>query len=86
MTYFLQGEHTPEQCLNALDKLADKAPQTLESMSFSCMSGEHKAYGFVEASSESDALGRIPADLRGGTRAIKVDRFTPEQIRAFHQK
>ncbi|MDO8691755.1 MAG: hypothetical protein Q7R39_17410 [Dehalococcoidia bacterium] len=86
MTYFVQQEHTPEQCLSALDDLAGKSPQVLESMNFSCMAGEHKGYAFVEASSESEALGKVPTDLRGGSRAIKVDKFTPDQIRSFHQK
>lgn len=86
MTYFVQQEHTPEQCLKALDEMAGESPKLLETTQFACNSGEHRGYSFVEAYSDSDAIGKLPTSLREGAKAVKVDRFTPEQIRSFHQK
>lgn len=85
MTYLIEGEHTKEECLRSLDELSETSPQLLDKSYLGCMSGEHKSYAFVEASSESEIHDMIPAGLRGKTRVVKVDRFTPEQIRSFHQ-
>ena len=86
MTYLIEQEHTKEECLHALDELSESSPRLLESSYLGCMSGEHKGYAFIEASSESEAIGMLPSDLRGKARATKVDQFTPDQIRSFHQK
>jgi len=85
MNYVIEGQHTKEECLTALDELADRSPRLLDSCYLSCMSGEHKNYCFVEAGSDSEVQEMIPPTLRERSRYIKVDRFTPEQIRSFHQ-
>jgi hypothetical protein len=49
------------------------------------MSGDHTGYVIVEAGSESEARENVPSFLRGKARIVKVDKFTPEQIKSFHQ-
>jgi hypothetical protein len=85
MNYVIEQEHTKEECLQALDQLAESSPRLLDSCYLGCKTGEHKAYCIVEAVNDSEVREMVPSTLRGKSHFIKVDRFTPEQIRSFHQ-
>jgi len=50
------------------------------------MAGDHTGYAIVEARSESEVRETIPVFLAGKARVIKLNKFTPEQIREFHTK
>jgi hypothetical protein len=39
----------------------------------------------VSAGNETAARNMVPSMVRGKARVVKVDRFTPEQIRAMHK-
>ena len=84
--YFVESKHTPEECLRALDEILAKGPDVLSKVEWGCMAGDHTGYSIVEARSETDALANVPAFLRGKARAVKLTKFTPEQIRTFHEK
>jgi len=84
--YFVESPHTAQECLRALDEILSKGPEILEKYEWGCMAGDHTGYAIVEAPSESDARETIPAFLRGKARVVKMNRFTPEQIREFHKK
>ncbi|MGE5189433.1 MAG: hypothetical protein ACM3NF_05195 [Gemmatimonadota bacterium] len=84
--YFVESKHTPEECLRALDEILAKGPKVLSSVEWGCMAGDHTGYSIVEARSEADALANVPTFLRGKARVVKLNRFTPEQIKSFHQK
>lgn len=84
--YFVESKHTQEECLRALDEILAKGPEVLSKVEWGCMAGDHTGYSIVEARSETEALANIPKFLRGKARAVKLNKFTPEQIRAFHQK
>jgi len=83
-TYLVISPHTPEQCLAALDHLV--AERQLSKFEFGCKHGDHTGYARVEAASPEEALAIVPASERANARAIPLDRFTPEQIRALHHK
>lgn len=83
--FLVESPHTPEECLAALDKMA-VTPGTLAKFDWGCMAGDHTGYAIVDAANESAALESIPASMRSGAKAIKLNKFTPEQIKAFHQK
>ncbi len=85
MDYIIEQQHTKEECLQALDDLALRSPQLLSSCYLTCTTGEHKGYCFVEGSSESEVREMVPPSLREKARVIRADRYTPEQIRSFHQ-
>jgi len=40
----------------------------------------------VKAASVEEALAIVPTPDRSAVRAIELERFTPEQIRAYHQE
>ncbi|MDR3611453.1 MAG: hypothetical protein P4L27_12875 [Ignavibacteriaceae bacterium] len=81
--YMVEIRHTPEECLNVLDKIKDKDAKLLQKMEWGCMSGDHTGYMVVNASSEQDALKGIPADFNA--KAYKLAKFTPKQIEEFHK-
>ena len=83
--YLIESPHTVGECLRALDEILGRDPGLLAKYDFACMSGEHTGYVIVDAGSESEARENIPSFLRGKARIVKVDKFTPEQIKSFHQ-
>ena len=84
--YFVETPHTQKECLRALDEFVAKGADILDKFSWGCMAGEHTGYAIVEAESESAVQNIIPAFLRDKARTVKVDKFTPEQIKAYHEK
>jgi hypothetical protein len=84
--YFVASPHTPEECLRALDEILEKGPRVLAEYEWGCMTGDHTGYAIVEARSEAEAKATIPAFLEGKARVVKLNKFTPEQIREFHKK
>ena len=85
MNYLIEQEHTKDECLNSLDEIALRSPQLLDSCYFTCSTGQHHGFCFVEASAESEARDMIPTQLRSKSRVVPVDKYSPEQIRSFHQ-
>ncbi len=82
-SYLVIAPHTPEQCLAALDHLADA--KVLERIEFGCESGDHTGYARVDARSAEEALAMVPTAERSSARAVPLTKFTPEQVRAYHQ-
>jgi len=83
-TYLVISPHTPEQCLAALDHLA--AEGQLSKFEFGCKHGDHTGYARVKASSPEEALAIVPENERASARAIPLDQFTAEQVKALHHK
>ncbi|MFZ2224364.1 MAG: hypothetical protein WAV26_06720 [Candidatus Deferrimicrobium sp.] len=84
--YFVELPHTPGECLRALDEILAKGPGVLDKYEWGCMNGDDTGYAIVEARSESEVKATIPAFLGGKARIVKLNKFTPDQIREFHKK
>jgi len=84
--YFVQLPHTPEECLKAMDEVVAKSSKLLAKVNWACMAGDHTGYAFVEAASESAVRDMLPASQRDKARIVKVNKFTAEQIKSFHEK
>lgn len=86
-TYQLESPHTDAECLRALDEISagTRGSELLKKMHFGCMSGVHTGWAVVDAADEAAAKELLPAFLRGRAKAVKVDLFTPEQIKGFHK-
>ena len=84
--YLVESPHTQQECLRALDEILAKGTGVLAEYEWGCMDGDHTGYAIVEARSESEAKETIPAFLAGKARVVKLNKFTPEQIRDFHRK
>ncbi len=84
--YHIESPHTPEECLRALDEILAKGGDVLGKYEWGCMAGDHTGYCVVEAGNESEARKTIPTFLEGKARIVKLNKFTPDQIRSFHKK
>jgi hypothetical protein len=86
MTYIVESRHTPEECLTALDTVLDRSPELLDKLEWGCNTGEHIGWAFLEGNSESDIRGMVPPPLLDKTRIVEVNKYTPDEIRSFHEK
>ncbi len=84
--YLVMEPHTPEECLAVLDDIAEKDRVLLEKFDWGCIEGDHTGYARLDAIDDRAALDLLPAKERVKARVIKLTKFTPEQIRSFHEK
>jgi len=82
--YMLEEPHTPEECLKALDETLAKG--LLDKAEFGCNAGVHNSWTIVEAASDAEAKEMVPSFLRAKARVVKLNKFTPEQLKEFHKK
>ena len=83
--YLVIAPHTAEQCLAALDDIKDHDSALLKKIDWGCAAGDHTGYLTVDADSEEGALRALPEKSRTGARAVKLVKFSPEQIKQVHQ-
>lgn len=85
-TYLIKLPHTADSCLATLDKISKDTSKLLAKIDWGCMSGDHTGYLIVNSKDEKSALEMLPASIRDQAKIEKVDKFTKEQIEAFHKK
>lgn len=83
--YLVISPHTAAECDAALMDVEKIGKDVLAKYDWGCMSGDHTGYLRIQAASEADALKMVPENIRGKARAIKIVKFTPEQIASFHK-
>jgi hypothetical protein len=84
--YMVTSPHTVEECMQALDQVASMGQQNTSQWRWGCMNGDHTGYAFVQADSPEQALRMVPDIVRAKAQVEKVDEFTIDQIRGFHNK
>lgn len=84
--YMVTSPHTPQECMQALDQIASQGQQALSQWKWACKSGNHTAYGIIQADTPEQALKMVPENIRSKARIEKVDEFTVDQIRDMHNK
>ncbi len=78
--YLVTLHHSPEDC-QALHKAIEAQGRDFHSKwEWSCQSGNHTGFALVEARKEAEALELVPQDHRGKARAVKVRKFTMEEV------
>ena len=80
--YLVIAPHTPEQCLAVLDDFNEHDRALLKKVEWGCGAGDHTGYLTIDAA----AVQTLPEKSRAGAHAVKLNKFTPEQIRQFHAK
>ena len=83
--YLVMTSHTPEKCLADLDAVVASKPEMLDRIEWGCKGGDHTGYVIVEAENEQAARQMLPAPMQATARVIKLNRFSVEDIRSFHQ-
>ena len=84
--YVIAAPHTPEECLEDLDKMVAEAPDLLDKFVWGCAQGEHKGWAYVEAESKEELIATLPKSVQEKVKVIEVSKLTPEQIKSFHEK
>jgi hypothetical protein len=84
--FLLISPHTSDQCLKALDAMETSAPKLLAKMDWGCMAGDHTGYVEVEAASVDAARAMLPESARAQAKVVRLNKFTPEEIKKFHTK
>ncbi len=85
-SYLIVSPHTKAECVAALDAVAAKGDAALGQYDWGCMSGDHTGYLKVQASSEQEALAQVPETIRSKAKAIKLNKFTVDQVKSFHSE
>ena len=84
--YMIETSHTKEECLKALDQMMEYNPKKLDKFYWGCSSGIHTGWAMMDADTEKEARDMLPPSMREKARITKVDIFTPQQIRSWHEK
>jgi hypothetical protein len=82
--YLVSMPHTKEECLAALDRVAaDKL--LLDKIDWGCTDGDHTGYVVIEAKNADEALAKVPDADRAKAHAVKLVKFSAEEIRNLHK-
>jgi len=84
-TFEIESSHTPEECLQALDQVNERGPEVLGKFEWGCMAGDHTGWAVIEAESRPRLGDKLPTSILERARIVEVTKFTPEQIRSFHE-
>ena len=84
--YIIQSDHTLEDCVRVLDGFVQAGAHYLESADWGCEYGVHTGWLVVEANDDHDANLMAPPVFRKDAKVVKLNKFTPQQVRDFHNE
>ncbi|MDA1096244.1 MAG: hypothetical protein O3B84_03195 [Chloroflexi bacterium] len=81
--YMIQASHdpAPTACLRMLSAFLDAGAHYLTHAEWGCLDGEHTAWITIEADDDAHARLMVPPMIRRTAKLVKLNMFTPEQIR-----
>ena len=82
--YLVSITHTMEDCISALKAI--EAIGMITRFDWGCADGDHTGWAIIEAESKSQAMMPVPALLREKAHAVKLVKFSPEDVRSMHAK
>ena len=82
--FLIELSHTKEGCARALDEIMGYNPDLLSQLFFGCTTHVHRAWGTLDARSESAVRDMIAPSMRETAQVIPVEQFTAEQIKALY--
>jgi len=77
--------HTPEQCLEQLDKISAKGADILNQFEWGCKSGHHTGYALIEAETDAAVKSMLPMDIQNSAKIIKVNKFSQADLANIHK-
>ena len=83
-TYLVQSPHTKEECLAAIEGVAEKGEEILAKFGWGCNIGDHTGYAIVDVKDKSEAQKLVPEIVRSKASFTKLDKLTTEQLKAYH--
>jgi hypothetical protein len=82
--YLLHATHDPEECIRLLDSYLQAGAHYLTHAEWGCEAGVHEEWIIVEAEDDAGAALMVPPIIRNQAEVVRLNRFTPDQIRAMH--
>jgi hypothetical protein len=80
--YLIISPHTAADCKKALQEVT--AMGYITHFDWGCEDGEHVGWAVIEADNAKEALLVVPTFQRVSAKAVKLKRFSPEDIAAMH--
>jgi len=80
--YLIISPHTEKECAETLKQLLYTGYIT--HFDWGCAVGEHTGWAIIEANSEKEATMVVPPSQRATTRAVRLTKFSPDDIRNMH--
>jgi hypothetical protein len=84
--FLVVAPHQPDDCLDAIEDTIGMGPGFAEAYDWGCRVGDHTGYVFVRADSAAEAIADyVPASLRAGAVARRVERITGRDLRRMRE-
>ena len=83
--YLLECPHTQEDCIEALDSVVALSHSLMDRFDWGCNDEVHVGWVIIEAQDANTARMMLPTNLRGKAKAIHLAKFSPEQVKSFHE-
>ncbi len=83
--YMIESSHDPGLCQRVQAAFLQAGVHYLTRADLGCKGGRHTAWIIVEAKSDTDARLMVPPIIRTSAVLAKLNKFTPEEVRAFHR-
>lgn len=84
--YMIELTHTPDMCLETLDRMAEKESGILDRTWWGCMDENHTGWAIVQADSKEQVVQRVRAANLEEVEITEVSRLTVKDIRKLHEK
>ncbi len=83
--YMIESSHDPSLCQRVQAAFLQAGVHYLTRADWGCRGGTHTAWIAVEAKDDNDARLMVPPIIRTSATLAKLNKFTPEEVRVFHQ-
>ncbi len=80
--YIVVVPHTEGECAKALKQV--EAIGAITHFDWGCADGNHTGWVIIEAESKGEAMMVVPSYQRHTSYAVKLTKFSPEDIRQMH--
>ena len=81
--YLIESPHSAEECHHVVEQFINYG--YIMNFDWGCECGVHSSWAIVEAENEAEALLTVPSLLRSQARAVRLNKFTPEELQAGHE-
>ena len=82
--YLVSLTHTDEDCIRALKAI--EAVGMITHFDWGCKDGDHTGWVTIEAESKSQAMMVVPPLLRDKAHAVRLVKFSPQDVQSMHGK
>lgn len=82
--FLIISPHTEADCVNALKQI--EAAGYITHFEWGCKDGEHTGWYILEAENAKEAIMVVPTAQRPTAKAVRLVRFSPEEVHKMHLK